>query len=547
MLHAQTSLCVTLISVLITINCKLIEDATIVQLPKGKIRGHILKSANNKDFYAFQEIPYAAPPVGQNRFKLPKEPEAWNDVLDTTKNTKICYQYETRYHNLEITEDCLYLNVYTPRIPGSDDLLPVLFYIHGGSLVNDSGTIEYYGPKYLIDHEVVIVTINYRMGPFGFVGTNDGVIPLNLGFKDQVLAIEWVNQNIHLFGGDPDSVTLVGQSAGSLSVGYHLIGPWNNGKQLFHGVIMQSGTPVSGLLEQQPGTETETAFQLGRAIDPSFTSNNTKDLLKLLIDADAHDLMWTHIVGGAALERDGPFSYLPLQSFIDGNYKKVPVLLGFNSEEWLFAYFDLSNEFLETVDQNPDLLIRSLLNMSTENRRIAGKLLQQLYTKNKTFVQDWGAYVRYITDEYFTTGIFKQVELASSHVPYYLYKFSYKGYLGEQMDMLPYLPADVETVAHAEEVTYMWDNGSNSDLSQFPKEDVLMSQRFLKLWTNFVKYHNPTPEVDTLFDNVIWEKSNASIKYLNINKTFAMQEYPRQFEAVKRIKETYMERPYNCI
>nr|XP_023020599.1 pyrethroid hydrolase Ces2a-like [Leptinotarsa decemlineata] len=110
-----------------------LDDDTIVQLREGKIRGHILKSENGNDYYAFQEIPYAAPPVGENRLQLPKKVQPWNGILDTTKNTRVCYQNISKYSNLEIKEDCLYINVYTPLKPGSDlKKLPVLVWIHGG-------------------------------------------------------------------------------------------------------------------------------------------------------------------------------------------------------------------------------------------------------------------------------------------------------------------------------------------------------------------------------------------------------------------------------
>lgn len=119
-------------------------------------------------------------------------------------------------------------------------------WIHGGGFSAESSTYEYYGPKYIVDHGIVVVTLNYRLGPFGkeffffsnvtnqilvgFLTTDDDVIPANLGFKDQLFALEWVNKNIELFGGNSSHVTLVGESAGSMAVGMHLMGPWPNGK-----------------------------------------------------------------------------------------------------------------------------------------------------------------------------------------------------------------------------------------------------------------------------------------------------------------------------
>ncbi|CAG9828999.1 unnamed protein product [Diabrotica balteata] len=539
----RTTVILLVVSILSQTKCD--EDGTIVELKQGKIRGHILKSESGQDYYAFQEIPFAAPPVGKNRFQLPKEPEPWDGILDTTKNTKICYQYISRFDFLKIDEDCLYINVYSPQKPGSDDLLPVLLWVHGGGLVNESSTIEYYGPKYIMDHGVVVVTFNYRLGPFGFLGTDDGVIPQNLGLKDQRLAIEWVNQNIQLFGGNPEHVVLVGESAGSLSVGLHLMGDWEKGKELFHGVIMQSGTPISGICTTQHPTEQ--TFRLGKIVDPSFDSTSSEELLEVLQNASAQDILWANIPGGAALEKSGPFSYPAYQAFIDKNYKKVPVIIGFNSEEWLYLALGNNEETLKAVDADPRLLVSALLTMTPENRTITGNLLKDLYTNNGQFVDNLGGYIRSVSDSLFTTSTCKQVELASEELPYFFYQFSYKGELGQETRLLPVTPPGVGgTVAHAEDLHYMWEElGTNSDLSKYSSEDQLMLHRYVKLWTNFVKYFNPTPKPDPLLNNFTWIPSNKeTLAYMNFELDLEMKEHPRQYSQVKAIIEKYMEPPY---
>uniref|UniRef100_A0A6P7FVI3 Carboxylic ester hydrolase n=1 Tax=Diabrotica virgifera virgifera TaxID=50390 RepID=A0A6P7FVI3_DIAVI len=521
------------------------DDGTIVHLDEGKIRGHILKSENGNDYYAFQEIPYAEPPVGENRFQLPKLPKPWTNVLDATRNTKICYQDIPLYKNLEISEDCLYINVYTPEQPGSNNRLPVLLWIHGGAFALGGGTFEYVGPKYVMDAGIVVVSFNYRLGPFGFVGTNDGVIPLNLGLKDQRLAMQWVNKNIHLFGGSPDHVTIAGQSAGSISVGYHLTGPGENGKQLFHAAIMQSGSPVSGWLTQED--ETSSALALGRAVDSHFAGKDTKELLKVLQKAKARDILYARPTSGVSTEAEGPFSYGGFAAFLSGNYKKVPVLIGFNSEETAPQAIlkGVAAILLGTVDRNPGQLVDRRINMSPEDRTTAGSLLKQLYTRNTSFREDFGGYIRHSSDQLFANGICKQVELASPKMPNYLYQFAYKGEIGQETWFLPFLPPDVEKVAHVEDTHYLWDDGSTTDLSKFPESDQLVLHKYVKLWTNFVKFYNPTPESDAFLDNVIWESSEPnSLRYLNINETLSMQENPRQYKEVNEIMEKYMQPPF---
>ncbi|XP_056638289.1 juvenile hormone esterase-like [Diorhabda sublineata] len=529
-----------LVSILVDTNCTYADDVngTIVEIETGKIRGRISKSENGNDYYSFQEIPYAAKPTGENRFQLPKSPEPWSDILNATEGTKICYQFEPQLSSSEMSEDCLYLNVYTPQKPGSDNLLPVLFWIHGGGLQSGSSTM--YGPKYFMDHGVVVVTTNYRLGAFGFVGTDDGVIPPNLGLKDQLFAMQWVNRNIKAFSGNPEQVIIAGESAGSISVGYHLIGPWVDDKQIFHGAIMQSGSALAD--ELKLANTTDSAFKMALAIDPTFSSQDTKELLKFLQSVNATDIVNSGVSNGVALEKNGGLiSEDAYPAYLNQNYKKVPVLIGFNSEEFLFFYRE-NETVLKQLDENPSKLIGTMINMSQENRTVAGNLLKQLYTNNTSFEENVGGYIRYGSDHMFITATCKQVELASPDAPHYFYQLSYKGEIAGNMTNTNTLPPGVGNVAHGEDLCYMWDLGSNSDLSQFPEQDGVMLHNIVKLWTNFVKYFDPTSEP---VGNITWLPSEPStLRYLNLNTTFEMLEHPRQYQQVKEVLETYMELPY---
>ncbi|XP_057659324.1 uncharacterized protein LOC130895791 [Diorhabda carinulata] len=514
-------------------------DDPIVQLNEGKIRGHVLQSYGGQDYYAFQEIPYAAPPIDKNRFQLPKSPEAWEGTLETTRNTKVCQQHNT--YSLNKTEDCLYLNVYSPVKPGSDERLPVLFWIHGGGLNWGSGTYNDYGPKYIMDYNVVVVAINYRLYAFGFASTDDDVIPGNLGLKDQRFALEWVNKYIHLFGGDPNHVTIAGESSGSAAVGLLVMGNWNGDKELFHAAIMESGSMIGGTLQKNAK---ENIIGLAKYLDPSFSSEKSEDILELLQNASAEDILAANRNYSNMIEKTGYYSLLPLQSFMDADFKKVPLMIGFNSEEWISYVVNKGNtDLLEGLDNDPSRLVHPNLNMSPENRTIAGRLLKKVYT-NQTFMEDFAAYIRWSSDQSFSTPTGKQIELGSVHAPYYVYQFSYKGELGGKMDDM-YIVPGAERVAHMEDLHYWWEFSNNNDISIFPDEDQLMMRRFLTLWTNFIKYYNPTPEPDPLLDNIIWPLSNPdTLTYLNINDTFEIRENPRVYRFVKPIFEKYMEPPY---
>ncbi|XP_017765621.1 PREDICTED: venom carboxylesterase-6-like, partial [Eufriesea mexicana] len=192
-------------------------------------------SRQGREYEAFEGIPYGQPPVGELRFQPPHPAEEWSGVLSATKKGSICTQYLMRSMAIDgqiITgdEDCLYVNIYAPIRNGKNTLLPVIFWIHGGAYLFGSGNDM--NETLIMDRNVVLVTVNYRLGPFGFLSTGDSLVPGNMGLKDQNLALRWVSKNIENFGGDPKNITLMGFSAGASSVHYHYLTPLSAG--LFH-------------------------------------------------------------------------------------------------------------------------------------------------------------------------------------------------------------------------------------------------------------------------------------------------------------------------
>ncbi|KAJ8923393.1 hypothetical protein NQ315_001951 [Exocentrus adspersus] len=533
------------------------DDPTLVTLPEGQIRGRALQLVDNSTYYAFQEIPYAAPPVGKLRFQEPVAPENWEGVLNTTKNTKICYQsgeVDSAPEGLTETEDCLYLNVYTTLKPGDDTeiLLPVLVWIHGGAFVLGSGARQFYNPELFVHHKVVIVTINYRLGPLGFLTTEDGVIPGNLGLKDQHFALQWVKKNINLFGGDPEKITIAGESAGGVAVGLQLVSLKN--KDLFRGAIIQSGTVLSETSHQDYARFY--AFELGKSLDPDFTSDDSEELLKLLQNASASDinnntitaavgkerdlvegegLVWLPVIENADLEGallTGPYH----EDIRNGNINQIPIIIGFNSEEELFFWRNdasIPEKRAKYLDNDPSNLIRNKFNMTTANKLTAGNKLREIYTDGN-FEDDLGAVVRFFSDELFTTPSIRHAKLQSYHTDVYMYQFSHKGKLGGQIDVEV---AGVKGVGHAEDVLYFW--GPNSEEPNEP-DDEMTRHRLLTLWTNFVKYLNPTPEEDEFLFNVTWEKvAPNKLVYINLNTTFEMQENPKKYLEWEKVIDVY--------
>ncbi len=229
-----------------------------VTISQGQLTGE------EKDgIHAFKGIPYAAPVSGENRWLPPRQPEAWSGVRDATRFGNICEQesppnkwlagragkafMETLWETEPVGDDCLNLNVWTATLD-SEAKLPVMFWIHGGAFTTGSGSLSIYNGANLAKKDVVVVSINYRLGLMGsFVAPgmfDDGFCSANRGFLDQVSGLRWVQENIRTFGGDPDNVTIFGESAGGQSIAVLLASPAAQG--LFRRAIAQSGTPELG-------------------------------------------------------------------------------------------------------------------------------------------------------------------------------------------------------------------------------------------------------------------------------------------------------------
>lgn len=159
-------------------------------------------------YFSFKGIPFAAPPVGNLRFRAPEDPQPWTGVRDALDHGPSC---PTAIPSLSMGEDCLYLNVYSRSFT---DNRPVMVWLNPGGFLSGSGDSLMFGPEHLIEEDVVIVTFNYRIGALGFLNTGDSSSPGNFGLKDMIQALKWVRENIANFGGDPDNVTIFGESAG---------------------------------------------------------------------------------------------------------------------------------------------------------------------------------------------------------------------------------------------------------------------------------------------------------------------------------------------
>ncbi|XP_031622223.1 esterase FE4-like [Contarinia nasturtii] len=238
----------------------------IVQTNKGPVQGEILKTiSNGQRYYSFRGIPYASPPVGSLRFKPPIEAEPWTDIKQTVEEGSPCFQFGDS--DVIGSEDCLFLNVFTPAIDGKN-LKAVIFSIHGGQFL--MGGTFWHGPDFFIEEDIVFVSINYRLGPL-------------------VLAMQWVNKNIKNFGGDPDRVMIYGLSSGSMCVDLHIVSDLSKG--LFHRSIADGGLILFSWGFSTPKEAKENAFELGALLNNNQSTSNVEDIISILQKADASEIV----------------------------------------------------------------------------------------------------------------------------------------------------------------------------------------------------------------------------------------------------------------
>jgi para-nitrobenzyl esterase len=311
------------------------SGAPIVKTRAGAVRGAV-----DSNVRVFLGIPYAAPPVGNLRWQPPEAHASWRDTLDASRAGNSCMQMSFRHGGPEGSEDCLYLNIYTPNPAGTR--LPVMVWIHGGTFINGTGA-TYNGSKLAAKGNLIVVTINYRLGPFGFLASRSldfsGHPSGNYGLLDQQAALRWVKDNIAAFGGDPDNVTIAGESAGAISVGLHLVSPAAAG--LFQRAILESGPFFhTRTLAEAENRGDEFVAKLGCDKESDAAGcMRSKPAAQVLSAIPASPLgagrpIWEPVIDGHFIPSQ------PVDALAAGHFNKVPVLNGSNRDEGtLFLVF----------------------------------------------------------------------------------------------------------------------------------------------------------------------------------------------------------------
>ena len=318
-----------------------IQSGTLITLADGQVQGHVNGAARE-----FLGIPYAAPPVGDLRWRPPVPNAPWGGVLDAAAFPPACAQLDSLTSDASASEDCLYLNVWTPD-PAPAEPLPVMVWIHGGGDVSGAtGDLVPFPPyesyrlydahNLAADRNVVVVSMNYRLGVFGFFGhpalaDEDPGYPYtgNQGLLDQRLALEWVRDNVRAFGGDPANVTIFGESAGAWNVCAHVASPMSAG--LFHRAISESGGCTAGI-----ATAAKSAARASEIVT-AVGCDGALDVLACLRGAPVAALLDAYgnfELAGTPISVDGAFLPAhPRTLFDTGAFSRVPYMMGFNSDE----------------------------------------------------------------------------------------------------------------------------------------------------------------------------------------------------------------------
>ncbi|SFR80387.1 para-nitrobenzyl esterase [Marinobacter daqiaonensis] len=508
----QLALCAVLGSVILS-GCGSSDSDDESTAPVRETQAGAVQGVEVTYGYAFKGIPYAQPPVGELRYADPVPAEAWEDTLIANEFGGACIQPASTFGTAESFEDCLYLNVYTPK---DAENRPVMVWIHGGAFETGSGGASY-TPSGLLEQDTVVVTLNYRMGVLGFLSHPDLAADGpsgSYGIMDQQLALQWVQDNIANFGGDPNNITIFGESAGGASVMTHVASP--AATNLFHKAIVQSGAYI-GVVDQP--TEAEIAA-LGEAF---YTALGCEDIA-CIRGLSAEDIL-------AAQQASG-FSYVPsLRSDIlpsdvkttlaEGSYNKVPVLAGSNLDEGrLFvgiAELGRINAALEEDKTYEEAAAEAALKPEDYRDQVAALVpsslvdtvisLYPLSNYENTSV----AVSAINTDSRFACPSLPQVQqLATGGQMVYAYEFTDR----DAPSIIPEGNTFDLGAAHAFEIQYIFGSRASREARGMNAASLDLADAMTAYWARFAENGNPNSSDGT---GTLWENLQANGNMLELD------------------------------
>ncbi|KAJ3666604.1 hypothetical protein Zmor_002040 [Zophobas morio] len=465
----------------------------LVKTPLGEILGDHKISFEGRTFSAFEGIPFAKPPIGERRFEEPEPVDPWSGTWNATSLFQCAQSNSIQLFETPGDEDCLYINVFVPREnPNPDENLDVVVHIHGGAFMYGSG--HFYSPPTLImDREVIYVTFNYRLGILGFLSTEDDVVPGNNGLKDQTLALKWIRDNIASFGGNPNSVTVSGGSAGGSSVHLHFFSKRSRG--LFHRGFAQSGLALNPFsIQEQPLMR---ARKLADAVGcPTSSTRVMVDCLKQrpyqhLFDKLSLFFNYKFLPCapfGPVVEKGGSNPFLdedPYHLLKKGDVYDVPLLASMAAHEGLFPV-SFFLEDLDNIDVNWEEWAPAFLEfnytLSSSLWKSTARKIKEHYLGGEHFnKENLLKLIQIFSDRYFLndaeTAVRMQAKVNKSPVYYYL--FGYPGDNNEQ-----------KLVGHGADTKYFF--GPTFIPTPLTPDEIKMKDLLLDMLVAFAKTGKPT-------------------------------------------------------
>jgi para-nitrobenzyl esterase len=457
-------------------------------LPTVKTANGILQGIQVSGISMFKGVPFAKPPVGDLRWKEPMPVKNWEGIRKADHFAARAMQLpvfsDMQFRSDGVSEDCLYLNVWTPAKTGKEEL-PVLVYFYGGGFIAGDGSEFRYDGESMARRGIVSVTVNYRLGIFGFMAhpelTKESPHHAsgNYGLMDQTEALRWIHKNIASFGGDPDKITIAGESAGSFSVSAQVVSPLP--RNLFAAAIGESGS----LIGFKPLNSLKESEKLGLQFGDSLGAHSIKDLRAL----SAQQILQATARPGTldfSVDVDGYFfPEQPLALYKAGNVAKVPLLVGWNSAEgswqWMFNQDKPNKENFEKIvrklypDRAEELLKVYVVRNDSDVERVASEMAGDNFIAFSTW--RWG-------------------ELqAKTNSPVYRYYFTRaRPGLRAEINKTPVQPENgggYQGASHSAEIEYVLGNLPTNRVYDWQPDDYLVSAIMQDYFINFIKTKNP--------------------------------------------------------
>ncbi|XP_041505559.1 acylcarnitine hydrolase-like isoform X1 [Microtus oregoni] len=520
----------------------------------GQVQGSLIHLNDTKEgVYIFLGIPFAKPPLGELRFVPPEPPEPWSGVRDGTTYPAMCLQnpdavkseslamIKWSMPSISMSEDCLYLNIYTPAHAHEGSNLPVMVWIHGGGLSSGLASI-YDGSMLAAKEDVVLVTIQYRLGLLGFFSTGDEHARGNWGYLDQVAALSWVQQNIAHFGGNPDLVTIFGESAGGTSVSSQVVSPMSKG--LFHRAIMESGV---ALLPYLISNTSEVVYTTVASLSGCETVDS-ETLVHCLRNKSEEEILAINkvfkiipaVVDGEFFPRN------PQELLTSVDFRPVPSIIGVNNDEygWLLPVAQGYEQIIKDITREtlPAILKNTTTQMMLPPE--CSDLLMEEYMNNTEDAQTLQIqYKEMIADYLFVIPALQVAKSQRSRAPVYFYEFRHVP--SYEKDMRPaHVKAD-----HGDEIPFLLGSSRWGIKPDFTEEEELLSWTMMKYWTNFARHGNPNseglPEWPVMDDNEkylqldIHPSVGRALKARRLQ--FWTQTLPQKIQELKGSQDNYKE------